>query len=291
MERAALARSRRRAESLQRAERFIVLLRRIGRLGRKGPARVEYLETDFGRVRSLWYDEGWDGTRLFVDLHGGGFVMGGPELDEAMNLRIAAAAGCAVVSLEYAKAPNHPFPRALDQCYAAIKAIAAGRGGSAAPRIAVGGHSAGGNLAAAICLRAKVRGDLPIACQILDYPPLDLHTPPADKPQPAGAIPPKTAAMFNDCYLAGADGLDILASPAFALAEDVAGLPPALVVLAGRDSLFDEGRRYFELLQSAGVPAECAVYPEATHGFTLGASADAADAVGKMADFLRRYLR
>ena len=118
--------------------------------------------------------------------------------------------------------------------------------------MAIGGHSAGGNLSTVICMKAKKEGEFQFVCQVLDYPPLDLATSPLKKPQPKGAIPPKMALMFNACYVDPAQAKDPYVSPVYATQEDLAGLPPALFILAGGDSLHDEGLKYCEMLKTAG---------------------------------------
>ncbi len=127
-------------------------------------------------------------------------------------------------------------------------------------------------------------------CQILDYPPLDLATSPLEKPRPKGAIPPQMAWMFDACYVDPTQARDIYVSPVYATREDLEGLPPALIIVAGRDSLRDEGLRYCELLKAAGVVTECYEYPDAPPGFTYNRSRDAKDAWDKMVAFLRKYL-
>ena len=135
--------------------------------------------------------------------------------------------------------------------------------------MAIGGHSAGGNLSTVICMKAKKEGEFQFVCQVLDYPPLDLATSPLKKPQPKGAIPPKMALMFNACYVDPAQAKDPYVSPVYATQEDLAGLPPALFILAGGD---------YE-------------YPRAAHGFTYNSSADRNDALEKMVTFLKKYLK
>lgn len=286
----ARAKARKMAIGMQRAESVRNAVRSIFH---RAKAETRYIRTDRGKVRTLWYGTDHAGKLpVFIDLHGGGFVLGNPEMDEAMNRRFAFEAGCRVVSIDYAKAPRFPFPCAVDQICETIQAIRADadRYGIDPERVAIGGHSAGANLSAVICLKAKREGGLSFACQILDYPPLDLATSAFDKPAPAGCIPPDVASMFDACYLAGDEAKNPYVSPVYASDADAQGLPPALFILAGRDSLHDEGQRYRALLERNGVQTECRDYPDALHGFTLGDSADARDAVDAMAAFLARHL-
>jgi len=236
---------------------------------------------------------------VFVNLHGGGFVMGDWESDDPFCRFLADTAGCAVVNLDYVLAPEHKFPAAVEQTYALLVWLAEhgavlGVDGS---RLAVGGHSAGGNLSAAACLLAKERGGPALRGQIIDYAPLDLATLPSEKDTGPLELPPEITdldtemgALYNAWYLAvPEDAGSPLASPV--LAEDLAGLPPALVITAGKDLLRGEGDRYAERLAAAGVETEHAVFEGSFHAFThFGPEHQAAAAWQRMATFLARVL-
>jgi acetyl esterase len=157
--------------------------------------------------------------------------------------------------------------------------------------MAIGGHSAGGNLSTVTCMKAKKEGEFQFVCQVLDYPPLDLATSPFEKPQPKGCIPPQMAMVFDACYVDPTQAKDPYVSPVHATQEDLKGLPPALLILAGRDSLHDEGLKYRQVLETAGVVTECYEYPNAAHGFTYQSSGDTTDALEKMVAFLGKYLK
>jgi acetyl esterase len=296
-----MARSLTRAQNIQKAkqirasERIVIKLQRVSRtFGRKPAGQEIFIETVFGPVRALTYGfENGEKTPVYFDMHGGGFIMGGAAMDEAMNVQISRQARCKIISIEYAKAPDHPFPAAVDQVYAVVGHVFenAGKYAIDVKKMAIGGHSAGANLAAVACMKAKKAGTFQFACQVLDYPPLDLATSAWEKPQPQGSIPPQTAMMFNDAYVDPAQASDPYVSPVFAAKEDLEGLPPALFILPGRDSLHDEGLKYAGMLRAAGVGTECHEYPHAAHGFTYRPSADTTDALGKMVDFLKRYLQ
>jgi len=236
---------------------------------------------------------------VFVNLHGGGFVIGDWESDDPFCRLLADSAGCAVVNLDYVLAPEHKFPAAVEQTYALLVWLA--EHGSAVgvdgSRLAVGGHSAGGNLSAAACLLAKERGGPALRGQIIDYAPLDLATRPSEKDTGVVELPPEiadvdteTGARFNAWYLAAPeDAASPLASPA--LAEDLAGLPPALVITAEKDLLRGEGDRYAERLAAAGVETEHVVFEGCFHAFThFGPEDPAAAAWHRMAAFLARVL-
>ncbi|MGV7118976.1 alpha/beta hydrolase [Paenibacillus kyungheensis] len=227
---------------------------------------------------------------VFVNFHGGGFVMGDPKMDDPWCSVIADRAECIVINVDYVLAPEHKFPAPVYQSYEVVKWIAehAEELHIDAKRIAVGGHSAGGNLAAAICLLNKERGDeLNIVYQVLDYAPLDLATDPEQKPQFPEAIPNDISRIFNACYLENPeDARNPLASPVFA--PSLTGLPSALVITAERDSLAAETVGYAKQLEEAGVQVTAKQYAGAAHGFTHnGELAVAEDAWHLMSDKLK----
>jgi acetyl esterase len=241
-----------------------------------------FLETRAGRVRVLAYrlDEP-DPLPLFVNIHGGGFVLGSPEMDDPFLPRVAERAGVKILSIDYGLAPEAPFPQALDQCYAVVRYAKerAGELGIDPERIAVGGHSAGGNLSAGICLLDAERRELGLKALVLDYPPLDLHTDAYLKPRPKKAIPPKMARLFDAAYCGTREAAkNPLISPVFADAEHLRTFPPTLMLSASEDSLAPEEAAFKDQLLAAGVPVTYKLFQGATHGFTLkkGAASDEA---------------
>jgi len=253
-----------------------------------------YLETEAGTVRTLWYGfEDKTVKPVFFDMHGGGFILMNAEADEAMNVSIHQTTGCKVISIDYALAPEYPFPTAVNQVYAVVKEVHknAARYGIDPERMAIGGHSAGGNLAAGACIQSVRKGEFRFACQMLDYPPLDLATSPYDKPCPKGAIKPGQAATYDACYINPAQAKDPLVSPVYAEKEELSKLPPTLIILAGYDSLHDEGAVYARLLEEAGVVVELHEFPEEKHGFTYFRSKALPRAMELITGFLDKYLR
>jgi acetyl esterase len=253
-----------------------------------------FIDTEFGKVRTLWYGfEDNTPSPVYFDLHGGGFILGGAGMDASMNLEIRRQVGCKIISIEYAKAPDFPFPVAINQVYAVVSHVFdnAEKYAIDATKMAIGGHSAGGNLAAVTCLKARKEGKFQFVGQVLDYPPLDLATGALEKPHPKGSVPPNMALVFNASYVDPTQAKDPYVSPVYADQADLEGLPPALFILAGRDSLHDEGLKYCGMLKAAGVETECHEYPNAPHGFTYKPSTDTTDALGKMSSFLARYFK
>jgi acetyl esterase len=260
----------------------------------RGLRREVFIDTAFGRVRTLWYGfDNPDQAPLLIDMHGGGVMMGSPEMDKSLNLELCRLTGCKVVSISYAKAPEFPYPAAVEQVYAVAEHLwqNAQQYGIDPQHMAIGGHSAGANLATVACMKAKADGRFNFTCQLLDYPPVDLVTDPYDKPKPKGCIPPEMASTFNACYVDPSQAREPYASPLFANLEDLKGLPPALVILAGQDSLHDEGQAYAEKLRTACVEVELRDYPNARHNFTVESSEDALHALGVTAGFLNTHFR
>ncbi len=202
--------------------------------------------------------------------HGGGFVLGSVESHDEPCRRLARACYAVVLSVEYRLAPEHKFPAGLDDCRAAFAWAAANAheiGGDAA-RIAVGGDSAGGNLAAALSLACRDAGGPQPGFQMLVYPVTDAAMATRSYELFAGGLflTAERMAWFFDKYLVSPDqGSDPLVSPL--KAPDLSGLPPAHVITAGFDPLRDEGRAYAQRLEEAGVQVEHAEYPTMIHAF------------------------
>lgn len=217
---------------------------------------------------------------VFINLHGGGFCLGFPEVDDIYCRRLAEEAGCVVLNVDYVLAPEHPFPQAVHECYDVARAVV--DGAVKLPidpdRMAIGGHSAGGNLAAAVSLLARERGGPAFALQIIDYAVLDLATPPRDKGKALDLRDDllDLGESYNAWYLQSpGDARNPLASPL--LEPDLTGLPPALVITAEADPLRDEGERYARRLEAAGVDVVAKTYAGCGHGFTHAGPAEAAD--------------
>ncbi len=235
-----------------------------------------------------------DLTGVLVWFHGGGWVIGDLDTAEDTQRRLATFASCVVVSVHYRLAPEHPAPAGLDDCWAVTTWVADHLDELGVPhgRVAVGGDSAGGNLAALVALRAVAAGGPDLALQALVYPATDLSLGSASIEENGVGyfLTADTMRWFTDANLAGGiDPADPSVSPLFASDEAVAGVAPALVQVAGYDPLRDEGRAYGEKLAAAGVPVEIVEYPTMIHGFlampTLTPVSD--EAATRLADTLR----
>jgi acetyl esterase len=218
--------------------------------------------------------------------HGGGWVIGDLQSADTICRALANRSGAVVVSVDYRRAPEHRAPAALEDCLAALDWVAAEAGSlGASGRLAVGGDSAGGNLAALVCQRARDAGGPPIDLQLLVYPVTDLtlRHPSMDENGSGYLLTKDTMAWFVDHYLGDADPEDPAVSPLWA--TDLAGLPPAVVITAEYDPLRDEGEAYAEALRAAGVEVEAVRYDGQIHEFfrlsTVLGGAAAVDLAGK----------
>ncbi|MFL1548050.1 alpha/beta hydrolase [Pseudomonas sp. D47] len=232
--------------------------------------------------------QGWP---CLLYIHGGGWVVGGLDSHDFICFELASALQVLVIAIDYRLAPEHPFPAAYQDCRAVWQAIQAGQGPHAInrQRLVVMGDSAGGNLAAALCLGLRDDG-LPLPCaQVLIYPGLGG---PADLPSRRDCMdaPLLSTADTGDylaLYLQGAGKPSAYAMPL--LAEDFSGLPKALIAVAQFDPLRDDGMLYAERLQAAGV--EAVLYPGKglVHG-CLRARGQAPE-VDQLYDYLLSYVR
>lgn len=207
---------------------------------------------------------------ILVYCHGSGWVIGGLDSHENEARHYADGASCIVVVPDYRLAPEHKFPAAAEDCYAVLTWVAANADalGGNADKIAIAGDSAGGNLAAAVSQMALRRSGPALVYQLLVYPVCDTHHHWDSYRRNSDGYYLTTAAMawFREQYLSSVeDREDYRASPV--LGDQLAGLPPALVMTAGFDPLCDEAAAYAQCLQTAGVDVEYICYENQIHGF------------------------
>lgn len=246
------------------------------RLLAEAPEEVEKVENRTIPVHGgeiqvrIYTPEGVGPFPALVYYHGGGWVIGNLDTVDVPCRMLANRAGCIVVSVDYRLAPEHKFPTAAEDAYAAAKWVSenAASIGVDPERIAVGGDSAGGNLAAVVALMARDQGGPSIAYQMLIYP-VTNHSYDTESYRDNAEgyfLTKNTMVWFWNHYLRDEqDGKHPYASPL--LEEDLSGLPPALVITAGFDPLRDEGEAYAERLKAAGVPVEATCYDGMIHGF------------------------
>jgi acetyl esterase len=226
-----------------------------------------------------------------VYFHGGGWSIGDLNSADPMCRRLAAEAGCVVVSVDYRLAPEHPFPAAVEDAFTVTADVVrrAGHYGIAADAVAVGGDSAGGNLAAVAARLARAEG-ITLAHQLLMCPNTDsgLDSPSFTEFGEGYGLSAASMAWFFGHYLGGADRSDPRVAPL--RAPDLSGLAPATIVTAEYDILRDEGEQYARALAAAGVPVELRRFDGMIHNFITMPEVfdDAATARAWAADRLRR---
>jgi acetyl esterase len=238
---------------------------------------------------------------LLLYFHGGGWTIGDLDTHDVLCRTLAADAGCAVLSVDYRMGPEHRFPAAVDDCLAALHYAQANATtlGIDARHIAVGGDSAGGNLAAVVCLLQRDAGAPMPVFQLLIYPATDMRggTPSHSANGQGYLLTVDSMAYYRGHYMDDDLRPDAPPNPQWSdwrasplLAASHAGLPPALVLTAGCDPLRDEGRLYADALSAAGTPAQYVCFERQIHGFiTMGRVIDEANtAVDLCAAALRR---
>lgn len=285
-------------------EGFRVALRELTRM-------LDFRDIPVGRVenRMIPGPDGEIGIRIYTPIaagarmletliyfHGGGFVAGDLETHDTLCRGLTARSGCRVISVDYRLAPEHPFPAAIDDSYAALRWIEANATtlGVDSNRIAVGGDSAGGNIAAVVAQLARGAGNPVVRFQLLIYPVVqwDVATPSRQQFAEDPIIPRDVIDMCARNYFGPmVPATDFRAAPL--AASDLAGLPPAYVITAGLDPLRDEGTQYAEKLREAGVAVEHVGYDDMIHGFmSMSNALDTAKlAIERAGDALRNALR
>ncbi|MHC9296189.1 alpha/beta hydrolase [Mycobacterium sp. LTG2003] len=259
---------------LERIARFIprelvtrrtlpIFQRLTGLQSRRTPKDVEVLTLTSGAgVRLFRPSGGATAGPALLWMHGGGYVLGSPAQDDALCRRFANELGATVAAVKYRLAPQNPYPAALEDCYSALTWLAALPTVDPA-RVAIGGASAGGGLAAALAILARDRG-VPLAVQLLVYPMLDDRSTGTELDSPGHRLWTQGSNKFGwAAYLGDAD--PALAVPA--RHEDLSGLAPAWIGVGTLDLFHGEDLAYAERLRAAGVPCGVEVVDGAFHGF------------------------
>jgi len=243
--------------------------------GQEPVARVEPLSVPgpASEIPARLYAPDVEGSLpALIHFHGGGWVICDLDTHDGFCRSLANAAGCAVVSVDYRLAPEHRYPAALEDCYAVLEYVWRNAAGLRLDptRLGVIGDSAGGNLAAAVALKARDAGEPALRAQILTYPALDPRCEHPSMQENAEGYFLTQSAMrwFWGHYMGeGCDPRDPYLAPLYA--PDLSGLPPALVVTAKYDPLRDEGEAYARRLEEAGVAVELSRYDGVFHGFAM----------------------
>jgi acetyl esterase len=233
---------------------------------------VRALQTDGGVPLRLYRPAGAGVRPVLVYFHGGGWTIGDLDTHDVLCRELCLGAGAAVVAVDYRLGPEHRFPAAVEDCVEATRWVQreAAALGVDAQRLALGGDSAGGNLAAVVALTLRDAGDPAPAYQLLIYPATDMRgASPSHTSNGQGYLLTADAvAYYRNHYIADpAQWLDWRVSPV--LASDHRNLPPALVLTAGFDPLRDEGREYADALSAAGNRVQVVCFERQIHGFIL----------------------
>jgi acetyl esterase len=234
------------------------------------------IETRHGPVAAtIYHPQSPTGNAgVYVNAHGGGFVVGHRQQDDAWCRFLAAYANVVVVNTDYALAPQKRFPTPIEQFYDVVQWASAPERDWDGTRLCVGGQSAGGNFSAAVARMALENSGPAIALQILHYPPLDIVIPPSDKPSPLGSkavLRPWLCEVFDTAYTPErAQRRHRFVSPAWGNnADGITGIAPALVITAEFDRLRDEAKRYAQKLEAVGSLAEYVEVRGVDHGYDI----------------------
>jgi acetyl esterase/lipase len=226
------------------------------------------------RVRVYRPDDQPSKLPALLWIHGGGYVMGDIDQDDRLMKQLVKRIGCVAVSVDYRLAPENPFPAPVEDCYAGLKWLFAHADelGVEPTRIAIGGASGGGGLAAGLALMARDRGEVQVAFQLLIYPMIDDRnvTPASYAITDPRMWHRESNRLGWKAYL-GRDGggADVSPYAAASRAKDLSKLPPAYIPVGALDLFVDENIEYAQRLIQAGVPTELHVYPGAFHGFDV----------------------
>lgn len=257
-------------------------------------ARDIDLESEAGILKSRLYVPPGSATTdpLMIYFHGGGWVVGSLDTHDRSCRRLANSAGIRILAVDYRLAPEHPFPAAVDDALAAWQAVQAdpSRFGADPGRIAVGGDSAGGNLAAVLCQDLRGLGEAQPVFQLLIYPVVHIGARTGSKSDFAQGFYLTTERMdwYDAQYCQGNAGQDVRASPL--LTEDFSGLAPAYIVSALADPLRDEAEDYARRLADAGVPVRLDRMPLVHAWFNITISRSSKKAHDVIAEQIRTYL-
>jgi len=248
---------------------------------------------DGGAVRCLHISPAKsEPTGALLHAHGGGFVMGAPEMDVPRNIALVEALGCSILSVDYRLAPEHPHPAGLEDCYAGLTWLLSTTRESGVP-VGLIGDSAGGGLAASLALLARDRGDRALACQALIYPML---SPPGYESEASTAdarigryIWPRESNQFSWAAYLGSETPD--PATLAGLTSELANLPPAFIAAAELDLFAHDNLAYASRLMAAGNRVETHCYPASFHGFDRMAGAAVSRRFTRdLVDFLARHL-
>lgn len=235
---------------------------------------------------------------FFINYHGGGFVKGRADRDSVYCAWLADVFDALVWDVDYALAPEDPFPAAVEDAWAVARQTfeQAEALGADPERIFLLGHSAGGNLVADVCLLAAERGVVKPAAVLMEYFPADMASDPMGKLTEAQLADEKevrraeVGRMYNLFYTRAHDPKKVLISPLFASRQQLAFFPDALVLSAGKDKLCEEDEQFAAKLAAAGVTVTTRRFPNSQHGFTINRGGEWREALALHAAFIEQHL-
>lgn len=238
------------------------------------------------------HDNVKSGGPLIINLHGGGFIRERTPNDEVFCRRLVHGLNLRVWDVDYRVAPDYPFHAALHECYDVVKwAYDHGEElGIDSGKIILTGHSAGGNLICGICIMAHESGDFQIPLAVIEYPPLDLYTDPADKKKMGEGIHYERARLYNLYYCDRQQQKDPLVSPVFAPEDMLRDFPKTLMITAGQDDLCLEAEAFALKLAQAGNEVTLKRFPGVGHAFTIYRRPKCEEAMELIIRFLRNNI-
>ncbi|QAT39836.1 alpha/beta hydrolase [Clostridium sp. JN-9] len=258
--------------------------------------KVIFIPTRAGKTRALIYKSDIQNklSPVFFDIHGGGFAKGLPENDDKFCDNLRNDLNITVISIDYRLAPEYRWPSGIQDIYDAVSYVNSHNDefGIDPCSMAIGGHSAGANIAAVVSMIAKEKGEFGLKCQILDYPSVDLAIHPGEKFHIEGAIPVEITDLFKKCYIDESDAKNPYCSPIYASFEQLKNLPPTVITTCEMDSLREEGEKYAEKLIKCGVETTAKRFYGAQHGFTIHKPElpESKESYKMIADGLKKYL-
>lgn len=260
------------------------------------PASCEEITipTSLGITRVVKFEHGEknDSRPAILNFHGGGFVAGRNDRDELFCRRMACLLDALVLDVDYKLAPDYPYPTAVTESWEVAEWMWKNRVELRyhPNKVVLMGHSAGGNLVAGICMRGVQEGLFKPCCAVLDYPPLDLVTNPAEKQRTSCDMPAERAREYNRKYISPEQGNEPYASPIYAPIELLEEFPDILIISAGEDSLCWEAEEFALKLMRAGVVVTAKRFTESIHGFVINRMCEWQDAIKLMTGFIETHV-
>ncbi len=241
---------------------------RIRDAKREGKGEEIFLHLEGRTIRALLYKSDMENAPVIFDIHGGGFVSGYPEEDVLFCNMARDRLNATVISIEYRKAPEHPYPQDKLDAYDAIAYIArhAQEFGIDIRQMVIGGHSAGGNIATVVCMMANERKEFSFCCQYLAYPALDLTS---SDCRIEGVTPHKYASLFRKLYCEKTQQTEPYCSPVFAENRQICVMPGTVMLSCEKDTLRDQATTYGKRLSEVGVEVIYKRFIGAVHGFNV----------------------